>query len=160
MNMLTHDSPVGPLTLVSEEGKLVGCFFANHDLARKKQAAKGPRDAVLDQARKELDGFFAGRLKKFTLTLAPRGTEFQRRVWKALQAIPYGRTASYGGIAKQIGVPAAMRAVGAANGQNPICIIIPCHRVIGANGSLRGFGGGLDRKRFLLGLERGKTPLL
>ena len=117
-------------------------------------------DAVLDAARRQLDAYFAGRLKLFDLPLAPRGTDFQRRVWRALTQIPYGRTMSYGAIAKNIGEPVAARAVGAANGANPICIIIPCHRVIGADGSLTGFGGGLDRKKFLLGLERGEELLL
>ena len=164
MNTLIHDSPVGSLTLASDEGKLVGCYFANHKFATQHQAdhvnGARVRDAVLDRAREELDEFFAGRLKTFTVAVDPRGTEFQRRVWKALRTIPFGKTMSYGHIAKQIGAPAAMRAVGAANGQNPICIIIPCHRVVGANGSLTGFGGGLDRKRFLLGLERGEPSLL
>lgn len=159
MNMIVYPSPVGPLTLISDEGALIGCYFANHEPPEAK-TAKRARDVVLDQARKELDEFFAERRTKFTVPVAPRGTEFQRKVWKALQSIPHGRTVSYGHIAQNIGAPAAVRAVGAANGRNPICIIIPCHRVIGADGSLTGFGGGLNRKRFLLGLERGEAPLL
>lgn len=99
-----------------------------------------PIETHVDGLGRELDQFFAGRLKNFTIPVAPRGTDFQRRVWNALQKIPYGRTVSYGAIAKQIDAPAAVRAVGAANGANPICIIIPCRRVIGANGSLTGFG--------------------
>jgi methylated-DNA-[protein]-cysteine S-methyltransferase len=156
MNRILHPSPVGPLALASEMGALVGLEFTDGD----KRGGKGASDAVLDQARRELDAFFAGRLKKFSVPLKPQGTPFQLAVWKALQAIPFGRTASYGEIAKRIGKPQAVRAVGAANGQNRIAIIIPCHRVIGADGSLTGFGGGLDRKRFLLALEAGEAPLL
>jgi methylated-DNA-[protein]-cysteine S-methyltransferase len=160
MNVIVHSSPVGALALVSEGDQLIGCYFdKGEEPAAAKRAAR-KRDAVLEQTRRELDQFFAGRLKKFTIPVAPRGTDFQRRVWDALQTIPYGRTVSYGAIAEQIDAPAAVRAVGAANGANPICIIIPCHRVIGANGSLTGFGGGLHRKRFLLGLERGEAPFL
>jgi methylated-DNA-[protein]-cysteine S-methyltransferase len=160
MNLIIHSSPIGPLALVSEGDELIGCYFDGGEEPAAAKGAARKRDAVLDQARRELDRFFAGRLKKFTIPIAPRGTDFQRRVWNALQKTPYGRTVSYGAIAKQIDAPAAVRAVGAANGANPICIIIPCHRVIGANGSLTGFGGGLDRKRFLLWLERGEAPLL
>jgi len=112
---------------------------------------------VLKAASNELKLFFAQRLKKFTIPVAPSGTEFQRSVWKALQKIPFGKTASYGDIARQVGKPNAMRAVGAANKRNPICIIIPCHRVIGADGSLTGFGGGIGRKKYLLALERGDS---
>ncbi|MBL8552297.1 MAG: methylated-DNA--[protein]-cysteine S-methyltransferase [Hyphomonadaceae bacterium] len=156
MNAIHHPSPVGPLKLVSEEGALVACEFTNGE----KLIGKPQADAIIDQTRRELDAFFAGRLKKFTLKLNPRGTEFQLAVWKALQTIPFGKTWSYGELAKRIGKPKAMRAVGAANGQNRIAIIIPCHRVIGADGSLTGFGGGLERKQFLLALEQGEAPLL
>jgi methylated-DNA-[protein]-cysteine S-methyltransferase len=102
---------------------------------------------------RQLKAYFDGQLKAFDLPLAPQGTEFQRQVWRALQTIPYGRTKSYGEIARRLGRPEASRAVGAANGQNPIPVIIPCHRVIGADGSLTGFGGGLPIKRKLLALE-------
>jgi methylated-DNA-[protein]-cysteine S-methyltransferase len=155
-----HDSPVGPLTLIADAGKLVGCHFANHPAAL---AATGldadagagtPEDAaLLDLTRRELDAFFARQSRSFSVPVAPRGTPFQIRVWQALRAIPHGQTVSYGHIARAIGAPAAVRAVGAANGRNPICIIIPCHRVVGASGALTGFGGGLPRKRFLLDLE-------
>ncbi len=159
MNTMVLPSPVGPLTLVSEKDKLVGCYFSNNDFATQKLAdcelTPGASDPVLKVARKELELFFARRLEKFTVPVAPSGTEFQCRVWKALQKIPFGKTASYGDIARQLGQPSAMRAVGAANGKNPICIIIPCHRVIGADGSLTGFGGGIKRKKFLLDLECG-----
>lgn len=163
MNTIVLPSPVGPLTLVSDKGKLVGCYFSNGDFAKQKLAdcdlISGVNDPVLKTARKELELFFARRLERFTVPVAPSGTEFQRSVWKALQKIPFGKTASYGDIAKKLGKPNAMRAVGAANGKNPICIIIPCHRVIGADGSLTGFGGGIERKKYLLDLESGNRSL-
>jgi methylated-DNA-[protein]-cysteine S-methyltransferase len=105
--------------------------------------------------RRQLDAYFAGRLRVFELPLAPQGTEFQRTVWDALLRIPYGETTSYGALARSLGKPEASRAVGLANGRNPIPIVIPCHRVIGSGGSLTGYGGGLDLKRRLLALERG-----
>lgn len=158
LNALVHPSPVGGLTLVSDGSALVICGFEGRQPMR---GARGTRpDRVLDLARRELDAFFAGRFREFTVPLAPRGTPFQQRVWNALREIPYGETRAYGQIAARIGARDAVRAVGAANGVNPIAIIIPCHRVIGANGSLTGFGGGLDRKRFLLELERGEPALL
>ena len=110
-------------------------------------------------AAQQLAAYFNGSLHDFDLPLAPRGTSFQQRVWRALLDIPYGRTASYGEIASVIGAPGKARAVGAANGQNPIAIIIPCHRVIGSHGELVGYGGGLDRKRWLLELESGAATL-
>jgi methylated-DNA-[protein]-cysteine S-methyltransferase len=157
MNAIVHPSPVGGLTLVSDGKALVICEFEGRSWAHAHDVRS---DEVLEHARRELDAFFAGQLRGFTVPLAPRGTGFQQRVWRALRTIPYGETRSYGQIARQIGAPEAVRAVGAANGANPIAIIIPCHRVIGANGSLTGFGGGLDRKRFLLELERGELALL
>ena len=157
MNVVVHDSAVGPLTLLSDGVALTGCYFANRDPDRERHIRGS--DTVIDLARRELDRFFESKLRAFTVPVAPNGTPFQRSVWSALQRIPFGTTMSYGGLAKEIGSPAAVRAVGAANGANPVCIIIPCHRVIGANGSLTGFGGGLDRKRFLLALERGETVL-
>jgi methylated-DNA-[protein]-cysteine S-methyltransferase len=153
---LIHDSPVGPLTLVADAGKLVGCHFANRPPALPPTSpdAGTPEDAaLLDRTRRELDAFFARQSRTFSVPVAPRGTPFQTRVWQALRAIPHGHTVSYGHIARAIGAPTATRAVGAANGRNPICIIIPCHRVVGASGALTGFGGGLPRKRFLLALE-------
>lgn len=164
MNVVVHPTPIGTLHLASDGASLVACEFEGHErgLAHglHREGHVGAPDAVLDRARSQLDAFFAGRLRAFTVPLAPRGTDFQRKVWSALGAIPYGDTASYGELAARIGAPAAVRAVGAANGKNPIVIIVPCHRVIGADGSLTGFGGGLPRKRFLLGLERGEAPLL
>ncbi len=114
---------------------------------------------VTAQARRELEEFFSGRLRRFTLKLAPSGTPFQRRVWSELQRIPYGKTRSYGEVAQRIGCPGAARAVGRANGTNPICVIVPCHRVIGADGSLTGFGFGTDLKRRLLELEARQNSL-
>ena len=111
------------------------------------------------ELRRQLDAYFAGELEDFDLRLAPSGTPFQLQVWRALREIPYGATASYGEIARAVGQPGAARAVGGANNRNPIAIIVPCHRVIGAGGSLTGYGGGLDRKRLLLELEAG-TPTL
>ena len=110
-------------------------------------------DPLLLEAADQLTAYFDGELREFDLPLAPRGTDFQRRVWDAVSAIPYGATASYSEIAAEVCTPAACRAVGAANGRNPLAIVVPCHRVIGAAGALTGYGGGLDRKRALLDLE-------
>jgi methylated-DNA-[protein]-cysteine S-methyltransferase len=147
-----YDSPIGPLTLHSNGVAITGLEFADP----KYPLAKSPRgdDAVLAQARRELGDYFAGKLVTFTVPTAAEGTPFQRRAWAALRKIPYGATRTYGQQAAAIGSPRASRAVGLANGRNPIAIIVPCHRVIGSNGSLTGFGGGLPRKRFLLDLER------
>ncbi len=153
MISMIHESPVGPLTLISNGAALTHVEFENPRYPFEPQ----PRgnDKVLDKARRELDAYFAGKLRTFDVAVTPEGTPFQQRVWKALQQIPYGVTRSYGQQAKAIGNPAAVRAVGLANGRNPIAIIIPCHRVIGSNGSLTGYGGGMERKQFLLDLEQG-----
>jgi len=116
-------------------------------------SADEPSDAVLDEAARQLAAYFAGDRHDFDVPLEPAGTPFQQRVWQALQQVEYGSTTSYGALAAELGKPNAARAVGAANGSNPIAIIIPCHRVIGAGGSLVGYGGGLERKRWLLNLE-------
>lgn len=115
---------------------------------------KGEETALLKEAARQLEEYFQGKRQEFALPLAPRGTEFQKKVWKALRTIPYGETRSYGQIAAQSGNPKACRAVGGANNKNPIMIFIPCHRVIGADGSLTGFGGGLEVKKYLLDLEK------
>lgn len=148
-----YDSPVGTLTLVSNGDALVQLEFENakHPLP---QHPPG-KDKVLALAFRELDAYFAGKLRKFTVKTAPQGTEFQKKVWAALLTIPYGATRTYGQQAALIGQPTASRAVGLANGRNPVAIVIPCHRVIGANGSLTGFGGGIERKQILLELEQG-----
>jgi len=152
-----HDSPVGKLTLISNGEALTVLEFE----APRYPAKPAPPgdDAIITKTRKQLDAYFAGKLKAFDLPLAPEGTAFQQRVWAALLKIPYGATRSYGQQAVTIGSPKAVRAVGLANGRNPIAIIIPCHRVIGANGSLTGYGGGMERKRLLLDLEQGAPQL-
>lgn len=154
----TLDSPVGELTLAGVGSTLFHLRMTDqaHEPDRSGWQSAGPRAfaAVVEQ----LKAYFAGELTQFEVDLRLAGTEFQRRVWAVLQAIPYGETRSYGQIAQQIGSPAASRAVGVAHGRNPISIIVPCHRVIGAGGSLTGYGGGLDRKRTLLTLESKSTP--
>jgi methylated-DNA-[protein]-cysteine S-methyltransferase len=142
---------------MSDGKALTHCEFENPRYPFK--AAPRGDDAIIAKARRQLDAYFAGKLRGFDLPLAPQGTEFQQRVWAALLKIPYGATRSYGQQAAAIGSPKAVRAVGLANGRNPIAIIIPCHRVIGANGSLTGYGGGMARKRLLLDLEQGAPQL-
>jgi methylated-DNA-[protein]-cysteine S-methyltransferase len=150
------DSPIGPLTLIAEQGKLTGLQFGDVPPAAGTSADGSVADEPFASAAAQLAAYFAGKLKAFDLPLAPAGTPFQLRVWTALQTIPYGQTVSYGQLARQVGSPAASRAVGLANGRNPIPLIFPCHRVVGADGSLTGYGGGLHRKQFLLDLEAGK----
>ncbi|MEU0409908.1 methylated-DNA--[protein]-cysteine S-methyltransferase [Streptomyces griseorubiginosus] len=149
------DSPYGLLTLVAEDGVLCGLYMTD-------QRHRPPEDSfgVLDdgpfgEAEEQLKAYFAGELKEFTLELRLHGTPFQRTVWDQLRRIPYGETRGYGELADALGNPKASRAVGLANGRNPIGIIVPCHRVVGANGSLTGYGGGLERKQRLLDFERG-----
>ena len=138
-------SPIGELLLASDGEALTGVWLTPPS------APPGRRDdAVLKPAREQMRAYFDGELRDFDLPLSAAGTEFQRQVWEALVAIPYGSTASYADIARTIGRPTATRAVGAANGRNPLAIIVPCHRVIGKNGTLTGYGGGLDRKDWLL----------
>jgi methylated-DNA-[protein]-cysteine S-methyltransferase len=150
----TIDSPVGPLTLAGHDATLTNLRMVDqtHEPAARGDWARDD-DAFADAAA-QLDEYFAGERTEFDLDLELVGTAFQREVWAALQTIPYGETRSYGEIADQIGKPGAFRAVGLANGRNPIGIIVPCHRVIGASGSLIGYGGGLDRKKALLDLEQ------
>lgn len=150
----TVDSPVGPITLAGNGTTLFHLRMTEqaHEPDRSGWTPAEP-DAFSD-AVEQLGAYFAGELTAFDLDLELVGTDFQRRVWSALQTIPYGQTRSYGQIAEQIGSPGASRAVGLANGRNPIGIIVPCHRVIGAGGGLTGYGGGLDRKQTLLSLER------
>lgn len=146
------DTLIGPLGLEADGDALTGVRFHAPGTANRE-----PRTAyVLLEAVRELNAYFAGRLRVFSVPLAPRGTAFQQRVWAELVRIPYGETRSYRELAESIGQPAAVRAVGAANGRNPIPILIPCHRVIGSNGKLVGFGGGLETKRQLLSLEQGQ----
>ncbi|TVS85192.1 methylated-DNA--[protein]-cysteine S-methyltransferase [Mycobacterium helveticum] len=149
----TIDSPIGPLTLAGRGSTLTNLRMADqtHEPSR---AGWTPGPGAFDNAVGQLEAYFAGELVDFDLDLDLRGTEFQRRVWKALLTIPYAETRSYGQIAEQIGAPGSARAVGLANGRNPIAIVVPCHRVIGAGGNLTGYGGGLERKRILLELEK------
>ncbi len=149
-----HESPVGPLRLAaSDAGVHAVEFHAQRHPVPGKAGWQAGDHPLLDVLAAQLDEYFQGRRMQFDLPLAPRGTDFQRTVWHALATIPFGQTLSYAQLASRIGKPAAMRAVGAANGRNPIPIVLPCHRVIGADGSLTGFGGGLPTKRFLLELE-------
>ncbi|MEV7241799.1 methylated-DNA--[protein]-cysteine S-methyltransferase [Streptomyces sp. NPDC093248] len=149
------DSPYGPLTLVAEDGVLCGLYMAGQRHRPSEETFGDPDDTPFAEAREQLSAYFAGALKEFTLELRLSGTPFQRGVWDRLTRIPYGETRSYGELATELGNPGASRAVGLANGRNPIGIIVPCHRVIGAAGDLTGYGGGLDRKRRLLDFERG-----
>ena len=148
------DSPVGPLLLAASDAGLRAIEFAEnrHPVKRSTDWQEGDHP-LLAQAHRQLDEYFAGTRNAFDLPLSPQGTDFQRKVWNTLASIPYGQTISYAQLAQRIGKPSAMRAVGAANGRNPLPIVLPCHRVIGADGSLTGFGGGLPTKQFLLELE-------
>jgi methylated-DNA-[protein]-cysteine S-methyltransferase len=154
----TIDSPIGSLTLAGH-GRVLTNLRMVDQTYEPNRADWSPDPRGFDGAVDQLAAYFAGELTDFDIELDLAGTEFQRRVWKALLTIPYGHTRSYGEIAEQIGAPGAARAVGLANGHNPIAIIVPCHRVIGANGSLTGFGGGLGRKRTLLELEKQKASM-
>lgn len=157
MNYSVMQSPIGPLTIVATNGALVAVLMDGHHRSPVPESAWGERvDDALPDATRQLEEYFAGKRQAFDLPLAPSGTEFQRRVWAALTEIPYGETRSYGQIATAIGRPGASRAVGMANGRNPVSIVVPCHRVVGASGSLTGYAGGPERKQFLLDLERGK----
>ena len=149
------DSPVGKLTLVATDEGLAGVLWDNDRPSRVRLNIEAEDNAhpVLVEAERQLVEYFAGRRREFDLTLDVSGTPFQRKVWSALRTIPFGETRSYGQIARQIGNPDAVRAVGAANGRNPVSIVTPCHRVIGSSGKLTGFGGGLDAKARLLALE-------
>jgi len=150
------DSPVGPLTLVATDGVLSALYMEQHR-HQPDPSTFGLRDpAPFAPVREQLAAYFAGELTEFDLPLAPEGTPFQQRVWAALRRIPYGTTLTYGELAREIGQPTASRAVGLANGRNPHSIVVPCHRVIGTDGSLTGYGGGLERKRYLLALETGR----
>ena len=148
------DSPIGRLLIAADDDGIRAVEFPEnrHPVRREGEWREGDHP-LLDEAARQLGEYFAGERRGFDLPLAPRGTEFQRKVWLALRGIPFGQTWSYAQLAKSIDNMQAMRAVGAANGRNPIPIIVPCHRVIGANGTLTGFGGGLPTKEFLLRLE-------
>jgi methylated-DNA-[protein]-cysteine S-methyltransferase len=159
---MTHftqvDSPIGTLTLATDGKALTGLQMAPATIER--DWKRDDRAPVLREAKKQLAEYFSGARTRFDLPLAPEGTPFQLKVWEALREIPYGETRSYADIAQYVGSPKGFRAVGLANGRNPIAVIVPCHRVIGADGSLTGFGGGLPRKKKLLELERREGPTL
>lgn len=145
----TIQSPLGSLTLVEEDGALVQLSFDGYTVLESEEVDS----PLLREAERQLASYFAGQLQVFSLPLCTRGTPFQEKVWCALQKIPYGETCTYGELAAMIGQPTAARAVGGANHRNPLAIIIPCHRVVAAHGGLGGYGGGLDKKQWLLALE-------
>lgn len=146
-------SPIGTLRLLGDGTGITGLLMecSRHAPNGVQEARRS--DTAFVEARRQLEAYFAGELHEFDLRLAPGGTPFQQRVWSLLREIPYGRTTTYGALARRLGDPKAVRAVGLANGRNPISILIPCHRVVGADGSLTGYGGGVERKRWLLGHE-------
>jgi methylated-DNA-[protein]-cysteine S-methyltransferase len=156
----TIDSPVGNLLMAADAQGLRLVSFESSKRAASVQPEWKEDKTPFAEVIRQLQAYFAGELREFDLPLAPEGTEFQLRVWNCLRTIPYGETISYGQLAQKIGNPQAVRAVGLANGSNPIPIIIPCHRVIGSDGSLTGFGGGLSNKRKLLALESRQLSLL
>jgi methylated-DNA-[protein]-cysteine S-methyltransferase len=139
--------------LVSNGAALTGVYMSDRKGGPEPQPGWQPGEAEFDAVASQLAAYFAGQLRDFDVPLAPEGTEFQKKVWRELCRIPFGETISYSELARRIGQPTASRAVGLANGRNPIAIIVPCHRVIGADGSLTGYGGGIDRKKWLLGHE-------
>jgi methylated-DNA-[protein]-cysteine S-methyltransferase len=150
------ESPVGKLKLVASDQGLVAVLWENDRPGRVRlsELIEDEQHPVLVKTERQLGEYFAGKRKAFSIDLDMRGTRFQKDVWEALLAIPFGETRSYGQLAQQLGNPRATRAVGAANGRNPVSIIVPCHRVIGSSGKLTGFAGGLDAKAHLLGLEQ------
>jgi methylated-DNA-[protein]-cysteine S-methyltransferase len=156
------DSPVGKLKLVASDKGLAAILWENDNPRRVRLAelVEDEKHPVIRETERQLNEYFEGKRRSFSLALDMRGTRFQSDVWEALLAIPFGETRSYGQLAKQLGNPKATRAIGAANGRNPISIVVPCHRVIGSSGRLTGFAGGLDRKAHLLDLEAGNSELL
>jgi methylated-DNA-[protein]-cysteine S-methyltransferase len=159
MNMIyytEHPSPLGMLTLAATDRGLCGLYFEEHKYFKGTQAwRRDDRHPQLSSAARQLDAYFAGRLRTFDVALDMTGTLFQQAVWEALRALPFGATSTYSEIAQRVAKPAAIRAAGTAIGRNPISIIVPCHRVLGASGGLSGYAGGLERKRYLLALEQG-----
>jgi methylated-DNA-[protein]-cysteine S-methyltransferase len=157
----TMNSPVGKLKLIASDNGLAAILWENDKPSRVRLApiTEDEKHPVLLETERQLNDYFAGKRESFSLELDPVGTEFQKKVWAALRTIPFGETRSYAQIARQIKSPKAVRAVGAANGRNPISIVTPCHRVIGANGNLTGFAGGLENKARLLALESKQSSL-
>jgi methylated-DNA-[protein]-cysteine S-methyltransferase len=154
------ESPIGPLLVAGDGEALRYLLFAHGRREVRPEPEWEPDRGSLTETARQLTSYFAGKRRTFDVPLAPQGTPFQQQVWRALCNIPYGETTSYGELANRIGNPKAVRAVGLANGSNPIAIIIPCHRVIGSNGSLTGYGGGLPTKKALLELEQGQRRLV
>ena len=148
-----YDYLIGRIGITEKDGKITNVYITSKELLQDTQLCETP---LLKEAARQLKSYFAGELKEFSLPLEPSGTDFMKQVWAALCGIPYGKTATYGEIAEKVGRPKAARAVGLANNRNPIPIFIPCHRVIGADGSLTGYAGGLDMKKKLLDLEKDK----
>lgn len=153
---LVLDTPIGPLLLVGDDTDLSAVWFAEPLRGKEigERRERGDAPAPLQETARQLEEYFRGERQDFDLPLAPEGTDFQRRVWDRLRQIPYGQTRSYGQIAAEIGQPRASQAVGAANGRNPLSIVVPCHRVVGSTGAMTGYAGGLERKQTLLDLER------
>ncbi|WP_336714253.1 methylated-DNA--[protein]-cysteine S-methyltransferase [Arthrobacter sp. USHLN218] len=149
----TMDTPVGELTIVAEDGALTAIYFPSHKRLPDPSEFGARTEDGFEEAKAQLTEYFAGERRVFSLPLAPKGDAFQQKVWALLRAIPYGQTRSYGQLAAELGDPRLAQAVGNANGRNPLSIVVPCHRVVGADGSLTGYAGGLERKRFLLELE-------
>jgi methylated-DNA-[protein]-cysteine S-methyltransferase len=158
----TFDSPYGALLLAASEKGLCGVYFdrQKHSPKRGRDWRHAPENPHLARAKRQLAEYFAGKRRDFDLELDPAGSSFQKRVWSAISRVPYGETITYGELARRSGFPAGARAAGAATGRNPIGIIVPCHRIVGANGSLTGYAAGLPRKRALLALEAGERELL
>ncbi len=149
-NIYFYETEIGKISILENGRSIIGLYFASGIIPN---SAKVVETELIREAKKQLDEYFAGKREDFHIALEPNGTEFQQKVWKALENIPYGETCSYAEVAKNIGNPKAYRAVGMANNKNPIPIFIPCHRVIGKNGKLVGYGGGLDIKKYLLDIE-------
>ena len=154
MTTTTMDSPVGELTLVGDDGGLTGVYFPHHWYRPDPATFGRPADAGFGEVKSQLTQYFAGERRRFDLRLSARGDDFQRRVWELIGDIPYGQTATYGDLARELGSQVLAKDVGAAVGRNPLSVIVPCHRVVGKDGRLTGYAGGLARKRFLLDLEQ------
>ena len=155
-----YDSPHGRMLLVANDEGLCGVYFDGQKYLPKFDGREDPQHPALRQAKRELGEYFGGKRKRFETVLAPEGTPFQRSVWKAISTVAFGETITYGELARRAGSNGSARAAGAATGRNPIGIIVPCHRIVGSDGSLTGYAGGIERKRALLALESGIPELL
>jgi methylated-DNA-[protein]-cysteine S-methyltransferase len=147
------DSPIGELTLVADEGRLIGVYFPHHWYMPDRASFGARTEVGFEEVKRQLGEYFAGERERFELPVEERGDEFQRRVWELIDRIPYGETVTYGELAKELGEGVLAKDAGAAVGRNPLSIVVPCHRVVGKDGQLTGYAGGLKRKRFLLDLE-------